>query len=148
MKSFTLIEMILVVAVLAIIFGFSVPFLINFIERQDLDSATEELVSILKLAQNKSITAEKDSSWGIDFSEEGKYFLFFAQQGLVTPAGEYLLSKKINLTTNIHSLEFEKLSGQIKVPSEIILTIGNQKYTININQEGVIDYYKQLKTDN
>lgn len=145
MKGFTLMEMILVIAVLAIIFGFSTPFLTNFINRQNLDSVAEELISVLRIAQNKAIMAEKDSFWGVDFSEEKKYILFSdpRPRGLSAPTKqEYLLSKNISLTINNYLLEFEKLTGQLNQSAEIILTIGKQRYRIFVNQEGTIDYYK------
>lgn len=142
-KGFTLIEMILSLAILAIILGISAPFLINFSTSQELDSVTEEMVSILRKAQEKSIIAENDSFWGIDFSQPHKYVLF-RDNPLGPPLDTeiYEIPRNISLAVNYNLLKFEKLKGGISREFEAFLTSGSKKYKIYINQEGTIDYYR------
>ena len=130
-------------AILAMIVGVSAPFLISFNNNQELDGVAEELVSILRKAQEKSMIAENDCLWGIDFSQSGKYILFNEPSGLIIPIKEeYTLPKNIVLSSNQNILKFTKLEGRINQALEVILTGMNKKYKININLEGVVDYHK------
>jgi len=142
-KSFTLIELLLAIAILGILAGLSVPFLINFKAIQDLDITTQEVVSVLRKAQERSISAEKNSSWGVNFSQPKKYILFRENFNLSSVENEiYEIPANIGLTSNLFEVKFEKLSGRISNEFEIILTGGNKKNKILINQEGAINYFR------
>jgi len=142
-KSFTLIELLLAIAILGILAGLSVPFLINFKATQDLDITTQEVVSVLRKAQERSILAEKNSSWGVNFSQPKKYILFRENFDLSSVENEiYEIPANIGLTSNLFEVKFEKLSGRISNEFEIILTGGNKKNKILINQEGAINYFR------
>lgn len=137
--GFTLIELIISIAILGLIFGFSAPSLINFSNSVKIDSAAEELASIIRKAQEKSINAEKNLAWGVNFSEASIYVLY-------NQAGDrerYELDNKIELTKTADNLIFEKLSGRTSSNFEITLTLDNKNYKIYINSEGMINYYKQ-----
>lgn len=139
MKGFTLIEMMIAIGILVIIFSIGSPFLINFSNNQETESAIEELVSVIRKAQEKSILAENDTSWGIDFSQLPKYFLINSTS---TIKEEYQIPNNMKLETNNANLSFGKLSGQPNQATEIILTGVNKRYKIDINLKGRVDYYK------
>lgn len=139
MKGFTLIEMMVAIGILVIIFSIGSPFLINFSNNQETESAIEELVSVIRKAQEKSILAENDTSWGIDFFQLPKYFLI---NKTLTIKEEYQILSNMILETNNNNLFFEKLSGQPNQVTEIILTGVNKRYKIDINLKGMVDYYK------
>jgi len=142
-KSFTLIELLISLGILGLILGISAPFLISFNNSQELDSVTDEMVSIFRKAQTNSINGEKDAIWGIDFSQLQKYILFSDNQtGPLFDTETYEIPKSISLTVNNNRLKFEKLTGKINQNFEATLTGGNKQYKISINQEGTIDYYK------
>lgn len=142
-KSFTLIEVILVIGILAFILGLTIPFLMDFNSSQNLDETTEEIISVLRKAQSKSIAGEKDSSWGVNFSQPFQYILFRENFNPGSPENEiYEYSKNINLTSNFPEVKFEKLTGRIDNQFEIVLTSGNKKNKIFVNREGTIDYYQ------
>ncbi|MFN3301728.1 MAG: Tfp pilus assembly protein FimT/FimU [Patescibacteria group bacterium] len=143
-KSFTLVEMFLVIAIFGILASFSIPFLIDFKIGQDLDSVTEEMISVLKKAQIKSINSEKDSSWGVNFSQPYQYILFREMFNPGHPENEiYEYPQNITLTTSAIEVKFSKLKGTINEEFRIELTSFNKKRIILINQEGTINYYRQ-----
>lgn len=78
-KGFTLIE---IAVVIGIIGALSVgAFLASsvFQGHADLTNNTEEIINVLRLAQNKTLSSEKDSSWGVYFStstDPHQYTLF------------------------------------------------------------------------
>ena len=140
-KGFTLIEFLLVISILGILAGLSIPFLINFKISQDLDNTVQEMISILKKAQEKSISGEKDSSWGVNFSQPFRYILFRENFIPNNPENEiYEYSKNINLTSSGKEIKFLKLSGEIEKEFVIDLTTVNKKIKIIINQQGTINY--------
>lgn len=144
MRALTLIELIISLGILGFILGLSAPFLISFNTSQEIDGVTEEMISILRKAQERAINGEKDSAWGIDFSQPQKYILFCDNPLSPSPDTEiYEIPKNITLTVNYNLLKFEKLNGKIPREFEAFLTTGNKKYRISINQEGLIEYQKQ-----
>ena len=67
-KSFTLVELLVVIGILIILIAIAVPNL-NFFQREsDLNNSAEEIINTLRLAQNKTIASEEASSWGVRFS--------------------------------------------------------------------------------
>ncbi|MFH1536801.1 MAG: prepilin-type N-terminal cleavage/methylation domain-containing protein, partial [Patescibacteria group bacterium] len=67
-KGVSLVELLLVVALIAIIASLSVPFYRSFQIEEQLDTASKDILQVLREAQNKSITAQEDSVWGVHFS--------------------------------------------------------------------------------
>lgn len=143
-KSFTLIEMMLAIAILGILAGLSIPFLMTFKTSHDLDSLTEEMVSVLRKAEEKSIAAEKDSFWGVNFSQPSRYILFRLTFNPGNPENEvYEYPQNIVLTTSSSEVKFSKLSGEVESEFTINLTSLNKTRKIIINKEGAINYFKQ-----
>jgi len=68
-KSFgvTLPELLVIVAILVILTGLAVPVFLHFREESDLNNSTEEIINILRVAQNKTLASEKASQWGVYF---------------------------------------------------------------------------------
>jgi Tfp pilus assembly protein FimT len=68
MKSFTLIETLIVVGFLALLVGLSVPALGLFKKTSDLTGSAQEIMGFLQLAQNKTLALENGGQWGVYFS--------------------------------------------------------------------------------
>lgn len=66
-KGFTLFEVILVLAILAIMSTISFLYLGGYKLSADLEESAGQLSSKLREAQNKSMIGENNSSWGIHF---------------------------------------------------------------------------------
>jgi len=74
-RGFTLIELVIVVSVLVILASLVLPGF-NFWQRQSsLDSTAQEILSTLRLAQNKTLASEGDANFGVYF-EPTKFTLF------------------------------------------------------------------------
>lgn len=67
MKGFTIIELLITLAILTTISVFGGVGLFNYYSRQNLTSATDEIMAILRQARNSSITQENGDQWGVHF---------------------------------------------------------------------------------
>lgn len=70
-KGFTLVELLLVIAIVAFVGATSIPVGSAFLVRNQLKNKTNEIVSSMRTAQLESISGKEDSQWGvsIDASE-------------------------------------------------------------------------------
>ena len=78
-KSFTLIEIILVIAILAIITILIIPSFRLFLTQTNLDNTSEGIMSILKLARSKTLASEGPAQYGVYFDDTttpNQYTLF------------------------------------------------------------------------
>jgi len=79
MKSFTVVELLIIIGILIILAAIAVPAFRSFQKETTLNNSTEEVVAILRLAQNKTLASEGASQWGVYFEnaiQPHQYTLF------------------------------------------------------------------------
>jgi prepilin-type N-terminal cleavage/methylation domain-containing protein len=79
MKGFTLIELIVVIAIAVLLGGLALPALRVAQKNSDLESVAESLMSVLRLAQNRTLASEEASQYGVFFdmtTSPDQYTLF------------------------------------------------------------------------
>lgn len=79
MKGFTLVELMVVMAIAVLLGGLALPALRIAQKGSELDSAVESLVSVLRLAQNRTLASEGASQYGVFFdtaASPDRYILF------------------------------------------------------------------------
>jgi prepilin-type N-terminal cleavage/methylation domain-containing protein len=133
--GFTLIEIILVIALVSITVGLTLPYMASYMSRQQLDATTEEIIGNLRRAQNKAIINEANTQWGISWHDS--YYTLIKY-----PSGDEW--ETITLPDNIiisgSNVVFEKLTGQSSADTTITISHVslNESKEININEEGKI----------
>lgn len=114
-SGFTLIELIIVIALIVIFTLMTLPLGIDFYQEQMLEGETTKLAENLKIAQSRSRTAREDSSWGIAFNqpEEGYYTLF---RGGSYEVGEdyeiFEIERNVEIVSEIEEVVFQKNTGR------------------------------------
>lgn len=68
-RSFTLIELLIVIGVIIILLGLTIISLKLFYKTSDLDNTTQEIISALRLAQSKALASEGASQHGVYFDD-------------------------------------------------------------------------------
>ena len=140
-KSFTLIEILLVLGILAILISLTLPLSLSFYKSQQLNNHTQDLIQVLRIAQLKAMTAEADSSFGVYFDEGQKKYILF-RGGFFDPAApdneEFDLPQIINIHTPFSEIIFSKLEGKPNVFGNIVLDSNGESRVININKLGRI----------
>lgn len=142
-RSFSLIEILIVVAVLLFLVILTVPFGINFYQTQQLDATSDEVVQALRRAQLKAMSAEADSSFGVYLGsgQVGRYSLFRGASYATKTDEEIFDCADIISFNGASEVVFAKLTGVLLIPSTatIILSVGNNSRTITINTAGRIN---------
>jgi type II secretory pathway pseudopilin PulG len=78
-KSFTLVELLVIIGILIVLTAIAVPFLRYFQKESDLNNSAEEIINILRVAQNKTLASETAATYGVYFdisSTPHQYILF------------------------------------------------------------------------
>lgn len=141
-RGFTLLEVMLSVAIIALIAGLGTPIYQGFQVRNDLDVAANSVATSLRRAQILSQAVDGDTSWGLSIqsgeitlfrgasyaSRSAEYDEVFNLQGSITPSG-------------VSEIVYEKFTGIPQTTGTIILTSNaNETRNIIINEKGTITY--------
>ncbi len=141
-RGFTLLEMLLSVAILALLAGLGAPIYQSFQVRDDLDIAANTIAGSLRRAQVLSQAVAGDTSWGLSV-QSGAITLFrgasyasrsanfdevFDLPGSIVPSG-------------ISEIVYDKFTGEPQVTGTVTLTSNaNEIRNITINEKGTITY--------
>jgi prepilin-type N-terminal cleavage/methylation domain-containing protein len=141
-KGFTLIEMLLSVAIIAILAGVSTPVYQMFQNRNDLDIATTTIAQSARRAQLLAQAVAGDTSWGIYV--QAKSITLFKGAAYLTRDNNFDevfdLSDSI-IPTGMSELVFTKFSGFPQATGSFVLTSkANESRTIAINQKGTLSF--------
>lgn len=140
--GFTLIEMLLSVAVITLIAGTSAPVYQSFQVRNDLDIVTVSTVHSLRRAQVLSQSIEGDTSWGVK-TQSGSLILF---KGTSFAGRDTMFDELFSIPTSItpsgvSEIVFDKLTGFPQTTGTITFTSNaNETKTITINAKGMVNY--------
>lgn len=141
-NGFTLLEILLVIGVVVILAGISMPIYQSFQVKADLGASAQSLVQNLRQAWIFSKAMKNDSSWGI-YLETGKIVLFKGSSYASRDSSfdeETVISDSISLS-GMNEIVFSKLSGLPQTTGSMTLTSSdNSTSTIIINSQGMIEY--------
>lgn len=142
MKAFTLIEILLVVIILAVLTGLSIPVSVNFYKTQQLDVNVKGVVQSLRRAQLKAMSIESDSIFGVYLTNDS-YILFKGSSFDTRDISydEVFDLPQVITVSGIQEIAFSKFEG---VPvgaltGDIILNSNGDSRIININEIGRIN---------
>lgn len=140
-----MIELILVVALLAVMAGLAIPVVGSFNNRSQMDATTQDVISALRFAEGRAMAVEQGSRFGVYFDTAARKFYVFRGDNFGTnPAEniEYGYSSSLNLAESFsgHEVNFEKLTGETFDAGNIVLTNNvGQTVTISVTAEGKIE---------
>lgn len=159
-KGFTLMEVVVVIAVLGAIAAITLASFYIIQKRSELNNNANELANILKLAQNLSITSEQESQYGVYFdtsSAPNRYILF---KGANFSAREssfdqiYYLSKNTELFNvslgGASEVVFKRISGSAEPSGNVSLRLISDpslQKTVYISAVGIVSFNSSSSTD-
>lgn len=151
--GFTLLELIIGIGILVIILAISIPSIISLQRRPLVNNTSEEVMNTLKLAQNKALSSEGNSQYGVYFNttaDPHQYILFKGSSyALRDTAFDQIYS--ISSETEFYAINigggneivFDRLTGTTQNPGDISLRLkmdNSQTKTINVDGFGVIGF--------
>jgi prepilin-type N-terminal cleavage/methylation domain-containing protein len=149
LRGFTLLEVLIVVAVLAILSAISTPIFRGFLKKNELDSVTQGIVYDLKRARANAMSGENGLKWGIRFNSatNSYYYQVFSSPGLFSNASTSIestiyLPKQIIFSepagSSTKDIIFERISGSVSASSSVTIfnSADNMTKTVNVNMSG------------
>ena len=134
-KGFTLIEIILVIALFTLIAGLTYPYMWTYLAHQQLAVTTEDVITNIRRAQNKAIINEENTAWEMHFYDNyyiiGKHLAAKESENFLVPD---------NLSVTGDMVVFQKLTGKPDESATITVRHSgiNEQKNIIINAEGNI----------
>ena len=148
-KGFTLLELIIVIAVLGIVAGGAFAVFSSFITNTYVDNTTQEIVNVLRKANTDSIARLYDLNWGVHFDDITSKFTFFAGDSYDTRNMQYdeatnlplsVTFSQISLNGGGKDILFRKISGDTTQYGSLkVRSASGRERIITINQLGQIE---------
>lgn len=141
-KGFTLLEILLSIALIALLAGIAAPIYQSFQVRNDLDIAANTVAQTLRRAELLSQAVDGDVSWGVSI-QSGSITLF---QGVSYAGRNSDFDEIFDMPTSItpsglQEIVFSRFSGEPQTTGTCTLTSSiNEIRTITINEKGTIEY--------
>lgn len=147
-RGYSYIQMLLVIALLAILAAVASPYYLSWQQRQNLRSTSSILLSDIRYVQSKAMQREQDASWGLYIDDSNKqYVLFHGASYSASDVYNQTVSypSSVSITASPTSeIALAGLTGA--VASEITITmtavsLPTASNTIHINAEGLVTPY-------
>ena len=152
-KSFTLIELVIVIAIIGAISVIGITNLFNYRSLQNLKNTTQEIVAVLRNAQNRSMSQELSNRWGVYFSNPAgagnDFFELFSGTNYnpAAVASHTVLSSGVQFDVPAAgastTIIFSPLTGFPDTSTAVRISLTNNPLassTITINSNGQIQY--------
>ncbi|MFC1656540.1 Tfp pilus assembly protein FimT/FimU [Patescibacteria group bacterium] len=139
--GFTIVELLLSVAIISIIFGLSIPFYQTFYINSGYNTAISDIRQNIYRAEARARNSEQDSIWSLRIQNNNIYIYLgndFANRNseydeIIEIAGSVTIE-------DIPDIHFAKLSGIPNESTDIVInSISQKSKTISINSQGGID---------
>lgn len=143
-KSFTLVELLLIIGILMFLVGIATPVFHYFRKESDLSNSVEEIINTLRLAQNKTLTSEGKSSWGIYFSTSTTPHQYVLFKGTDYANRNALFDETHNLPRGIEIYEIDLVSNGKEIVFNRIVGTTNQFGKISLGLKEDISKNKKI----
>ena len=142
MRGFSLIEVLLVMALIGALFLASSPAFVQMQVINDLDVATTATVEGLRQAQAHAAAGDGDSVWGVRVGTNDATLFRGTSYATRTTAWDSVSSWQNTLTvTGTSEFTFTKTEGRPVVAGNVTLTTpSGTSRTITVNSLGMVDY--------
>ena len=138
-RSFTLIELILVIALIGAVLSFSTPFYARFLTQNSVSLVRDQLTSHLHRAQFNAMMSKNNGPWGVAFSAQ-KLVLFQGTSYAARVAAfdeQFSVNPSISIT-GFTEIVYAKTTGlPASTPTITIKGTGSTKI-VSVNNQGVV----------
>lgn len=133
-KAFTVLELIVVMAIFMVLIGISVPPLVNYMFANQVEVAGQELTHVLRRAQSYAAMQIQDSSWTVALNAVDDKYTFDSTEYLLPGSVSF---GTVSLNGGGSDLVFDQLTGETSTYGTVTLVGSNgDSFTVTINQIG------------
>lgn len=142
--GFTLIEFAVVLGMLTIILAFGLPVGFENYKNYLLNREVKSLVSVLRRAENLSLTQAHSTNYGIAFSPERFVIFQGASYASRNQSFDEFYDKSeiidVTITPPVSEISFAPVSGLPSATATFVLENGTNSIIIKLNGQGVVDW--------
>jgi prepilin-type N-terminal cleavage/methylation domain-containing protein len=140
--GFTLLEVLLSVAIIGMLMGASLPIYESFAQRNDLEVTTESTVSLIRRAETYARNLNGDSDWSVEFAADAiTLFKGTDFSGRDTSYDETLSAPASITLGGLSEISFTKFTAAPDTTGSVTLTSNTSDVnTVTINAKGTVDY--------
>lgn len=140
-RGFTLLELLLSIAIIGLLAGLSVPVYQSLQTNRTADSERDQVVALVRRAQVRARAGDQNTDWGV-FITSDRATLFQGNDFLNRDADFDEVVMFSNMTAEPDSeIIFENITGRGNTDISIdFATTNNYSFNITINHEGVIEW--------
>lgn len=135
-QGVTFIEIILSVAVIAVIAASAQPFLSGFLLRNNMTSVQDSVISTLRKAQQYSMDGKDNASWGACRNTAGTLIRLYRGGTCNAPTVSENFSVPSNITVSAFDVTFSKLRGEPSSAISVSITSSIDSRSISVNLAG------------
>jgi prepilin-type N-terminal cleavage/methylation domain-containing protein len=144
-KGFTLVEIVIVIAIMAIISTVVIFSFSNINSSSALDKGAMEVLSNLNKARSLTLSSKDSSSYGVRF-ESSRIILFkspynsASSENIVTDLNSLVTISSVSLSGGVPEATFSRLSGAVTANGNVTLSLVSDPAlvkTINIYETGL-----------
>lgn len=144
-RGFTLIEILMVMAIASILFGIGIVYYNSFKERSDISIWANKTIGVISSAKQKTVQSEKELNYGIHLDND-KFTLFEGEAYDVASSSNEIYNlpasleiASISLVLATSNIIFERLTGNIQNYGQFILRAQNDNsnfIVLHVDQSG------------
>lgn len=140
-NGFTLIEVVLSIAIVVLIFGIAAPVYQDYQIRNGIDTGVNTIVENLRRAQTLSMAIDGDSNWGVSILNN-EITLFKGTSFVTRDINFDEVSDILSVisSSGLDEIVFSKLNGLPNTTGVINLSASGNVRTISINEKGILTY--------
>ena len=140
-KGFTLLELLLSIAIIGLLAGLSLPVYRTLMQKNDLDIATTTIALSLRRAQVLSQAVDGDTTWGVN-TQNNNIVIF---KGTSYATRDATFDETFDVPTNVGlsgstEIVFAKFTGLPQTTGTINLSTANDSRSVTINDKGTVSY--------
>jgi Tfp pilus assembly protein FimT len=143
-KGITVIEIVVVLAILVIIIGVTLPSFQNMRENQIFKTTLSEVVSTINKARGESMSSVNSQEYGVHFESDqvvifsGTVYSDVAPDNVITEITSPASISDIDITGGGSDLYFDRLTGAPDHTAEITVSTTNLSDVIVISGTGIV----------
>ena len=137
-RGFTLIELILVVAMMILLGTLSSTFAARFLTQNGVLNASDQIIGDIRKAQINAMTGKQNSNWGVNYSSN----TITLYKGNSYATRQTAFDEKFSVSASINisgfsDVTFARMTGTPSATPTITISGSGETKTITINSQGV-----------